>query len=151
MRIELHNIQATKALAQKFASHLKTGDIVLLYGDYGVGKTAFSRFLIQSWLGVDETYEVPSPSFAIVQEYENEARLLRHVDFYRLNDSFDVIELGYPEHFEDAISLIEWPRLVEEMLPTRHLKITMSEGANDTRQMEIEPNGDWDWIGLLNG
>lgn len=102
----------TKRIAELFASEAKIGDCFALYGDLGVGKSTFARFFIQSILGANT--EVPSPTFTIMQQYD---KSILHVDCYRLDTADDAIEIGLFELLPSSISLIEWPEIIEPMLP----------------------------------
>jgi tRNA threonylcarbamoyladenosine biosynthesis protein TsaE len=100
-------LEETAALALRFASHLKLGDVVLLKGDLGAGKSTFARALIQHLCG--ENTEVPSPTFTLVQTYETKAFPIWHFDFYRLKAPEEVYELGIEEAMHHGVCLIEWP------------------------------------------
>ncbi|MBO7332807.1 MAG: tRNA (adenosine(37)-N6)-threonylcarbamoyltransferase complex ATPase subunit type 1 TsaE [Alphaproteobacteria bacterium] len=112
----------TVSLAKGLKPLLKKGDIIALYGTLGVGKTAFTRALIQSEIP-DE--EVPSPTFTLVQTYALKEGEIFHFDLYRLEDPEEVYELGIEDAFSDGISLIEWPDKMGYILP--HKKILKIE------------------------
>jgi len=99
---------ASEQFGKNFASTIKQGDIIALYGDLGAGKTTLARAIIRT-LMQDKKIEIPSPSFAIVQPYENKKISILHVDLYRINDENEIDELGL---FDDknAIILVEWPQ-----------------------------------------
>ena len=93
LEVELGSEAATRALGQALAARLKAGDLILLRGDLGAGKTALARAIIQSCLaahGIEE--DVPSPTFTLVQTYESPALLIAHVDLYRIEDPEEVLE-----------------------------------------------------------
>src|SRR5471030_2545552 len=90
------------------AAALAPGDLVTLSGDLGAGKTAFARALIRHLAG-DETVEVPSPTFTLMQSYELPRFNLVHADLYRLAGPGELAELGFEEAGEDAVTLLEWP------------------------------------------
>ena len=98
--------EETSLLAKELKPLLKKGDIIALYGTLGVGKTAFTRALIQSEIPYEE---VPSPTFTLVQTYTLNEGELFHFDLYRLETPEEVYELGIEDAFSDGISLIEWP------------------------------------------
>ncbi|GGX39701.1 tRNA (adenosine(37)-N6)-threonylcarbamoyltransferase complex ATPase subunit type 1 TsaE [Tateyamaria omphalii] len=107
---------------------LRAGDVVLLEGDVGAGKTQFARALIQSVLLEPE--DVPSPTFTLVQVYETENGTLWHADLYRISADTEIDELGLSEAFEDAICLVEWPDRLGPLTPESALTIKMKpDGA----------------------
>jgi tRNA threonylcarbamoyladenosine biosynthesis protein TsaE len=110
-QIHLHSPDATTVFAQNLAPHLTPGDVVLLDGDMGAGKTHFARALIQARVGqVSGGLDVPSPSFTLVQIYDAPDGVeIWHADLYRLSDPQEIIELGLDDALSDAICLIEWP------------------------------------------
>lgn len=105
--IRLTDASATAALARQIAPRLRPGDVLLLQGSIGAGKTTFARALIRARLGREE--DVPSPTFTLVQTYPDPAGDIWHCDLYRLTDPQEVMELGLEEAFTDSICLIEWP------------------------------------------
>ncbi|WP_127116129.1 tRNA (adenosine(37)-N6)-threonylcarbamoyltransferase complex ATPase subunit type 1 TsaE [Shimia sediminis] len=123
----LSSSEETAALAQRLAPHLAAGDVLLLEGDIGAGKTHFVRSLIQSLLVVPE--DVPSPTFTLVQVYEAAGFDIWHVDLYRLTSPDDVVELGLVEAFDDALCLVEWPDRLAELAPEEALtlRLTMTD------------------------
>lgn len=129
----------TKALAQKIAATLHAGDVVCLDGDLGAGKTAFASFLLPA-LGVREQH-IPSPTFAIVNEYETDAFMVYHFDAYRLKSSQDVFDSGFDEYiYSPAISVIEWSENIKDALPKKCLKIEIKKDLDkgeDYREFRI--------------
>lgn len=119
--ITLPSPAATAVLAAQIGACLKAGDVLLLSGDIGAGKTHFARCLIQSLM--DEPEDVPSPTFTLVQEYETSAGLIWHADLYRLTDPIEAIELGLEEAFASAICLIEWPDRLGDLAPADALSL----------------------------
>lgn len=100
---------------------LVPGDVVLLAGDVGAGKTHFARALIQSVLEVPE--DVPSPTFTLVQVYDTVHGPLWHADLYRITSDLEVDELGLVDAFEDAICIVEWPDRLGKMAPASALTV----------------------------
>ncbi|MCZ4354374.1 tRNA (adenosine(37)-N6)-threonylcarbamoyltransferase complex ATPase subunit type 1 TsaE [Roseovarius aestuarii] len=129
--------------AATLAPRLEPGDVVLLTGDIGAGKTHFARCLIQKLLPVPE--DVPSPTYTLVQTYPVPTGELWHADLYRLTDTSEVFELGLIDAFADSICLIEWPDRLGDLTPLNALHITMAQGENDDeRLMEFQwDQGDW--------
>lgn len=97
----------TAAIALRVAFLLHLGDIILLKGELGAGKSTFARALIKALCG--EMTDVPSPTFTLVQTYEAPSFTLWHFDLYRLKDPQEIYELGIEEAFRCGVSLIEWP------------------------------------------
>ncbi|WP_413220352.1 tRNA (adenosine(37)-N6)-threonylcarbamoyltransferase complex ATPase subunit type 1 TsaE [Tritonibacter mobilis] len=129
--------EATSELACNIARILVPGDVVLLEGPIGAGKTHFARSLIQSLMDVPE--DVPSPTFTLVQTYDVPSGELWHADLYRLSHVDEVEELGLIAAFDDAICLIEWPDKLDDLCPNDALTLRLSLDAEieDARQAEF--------------
>ncbi|QOL82023.1 tRNA (adenosine(37)-N6)-threonylcarbamoyltransferase complex ATPase subunit type 1 TsaE [Pseudooceanicola spongiae] len=138
IRATLASPEATCAFAQRLGARLKPGDVILLSGGIGAGKTHFARCLIQSILVAPE--DVPSPTFTLVQEYDTQNGPLWHADLYRLSDPLDAVELGLEDAFEQAICLIEWPDRLGDLAPTEALRIDFSVDAvhDEARNLLID-------------
>lgn len=116
------SLDDTKKAAEYFAKFAKPGQCFALYGNLGSGKTTFSQFLIKSLIST--VGHVASPTFTIVQTYNDGDKLeIWHVDFYRLNDREEFLELGLEEAFENCITIIEWPEIIADFLPKNTIKI----------------------------
>ncbi len=137
---------ATNALAAQIAPYLSVGDTLLLEGDIGAGKSAFARALIRARLGRME--DVPSPTFTLVQTYEDDAGDLWHCDLYRLTHPDDALELGLDEAFETAICLIEWPDRLGDAAPEAALTLAF-EAQEDQHHVTI--SGPDAWADRLRG
>ncbi|NKB55762.1 MAG: tRNA (adenosine(37)-N6)-threonylcarbamoyltransferase complex ATPase subunit type 1 TsaE [Alphaproteobacteria bacterium] len=150
MEIELPDIAATEALAQRLAPQLHRGDVLALGGDLGAGKTTFARALIRA-LGEHDA-EVPSPTFTLVQTYDLPEFELWHFDLYRLESAQDAFELDIEEAFATGVSLIEWPERLGPYLPSEHLDIRFAFAEVQTaRRVTIEGSSTWvARIGLLH-
>ena len=134
----------TRDLAAHLAEHVLSGDILLLSGDLGAGKTTFTQGFGRG-LGVTE--QITSPTFMLVQLYP--ARLtLVHVDVYRLEHLQEIVDLGLSEMLdEDAVALIEWGEAAAPVLPADYLRVRIEFGdADDDRRFSIEPVG-VSWLG----
>ena len=131
----------TAAVGRDLAATLSAGDVVLLYGDLGAGKTAFVRGLAEG-LGVAPG-EVSSPTFTLVQEYRGGRVTLVHVDLYRLNDSREIEDLGLDEIAAGAVLTIEWADKLggdARLKPSRSeqiVEVRLSHGDGDVRTIEI--------------
>ena len=123
----------TKKLATLFKANLQKGDVVLLKGEIGAGKSHFARSLIQSAMYIKE--EVPSPTFTLVQVYDTTIGSIWHADLYRLNDYSDVIELGLIDAFGNDIVLIEWPDRLGYLEPQDALTVELVILENDKREV----------------
>jgi tRNA threonylcarbamoyladenosine biosynthesis protein TsaE len=129
---------ATLALGRELAVGLNPGDIVLLSGDLGSGKTSLARAIIRQLMG-DEGLDVPSPSFALVQPYETpDGVSILHADLYRLTDPREIDELGLLET-PQAIVLVEWPERAPELFARAALRIGLTMPPDGQgRLVEIE-------------
>ncbi|MCS6762513.1 MAG: tRNA (adenosine(37)-N6)-threonylcarbamoyltransferase complex ATPase subunit type 1 TsaE [Candidatus Devosia symbiotica] len=115
---------ATATLGAELAAELMPGDLVLLEGDLGAGKTALARAIIRSLAG-DLALEVPSPSFALVQPYDTPRGAVLHADLYRLSDPCEVDELGLLDN-PAAIVLVEWAKHSPEIVTAATLVVALS-------------------------
>ena len=120
-RLCLRQEKETQKLAQKFAEKSKKGDVFALYGNLGAGKTTFARAFIQTLCGKKTI--VPSPTFTLLQIYEDHTPPIFHFDLYRLQNVEEVQELGLEQAFSSGITLIEWPQIVENILPPHRHKL----------------------------
>lgn len=127
-RIFLSDDEATAALGARLAAALKPGDLVLLSGGLGAGKTALARTIIRTLVG-DPRLDVPSPSFALVQPYEAAGKPVLHADLYRLREEREIDELGLFDR-ADAIVLVEWPERAPELFPRAAVSVTLSIPAD---------------------
>jgi tRNA threonylcarbamoyladenosine biosynthesis protein TsaE len=115
---------ATAELGASIARELRPGDIVLLEGDLGAGKTALARAIIRS-LAADPALDVPSPTFALVQPYDTRAGQVLHADLYRLGDPREVDELGLLDN-PDAIVLVEWAARSPEIVAAAAMTVELA-------------------------
>lgn len=144
----LADSKQTQKLAASLASVCKAGDVVLLYGEVGAGKTTFARGFIQSLTGSGE--DIVSPTFTLVQVYDIDSRLrvdvnavkIYHCDLYRLKHEQEIEELGLEEAFTNAITLIEWPEIAKSYLPDDALEIYLTIGDGG-RKIIIKGNEKW--------
>lgn len=129
--------QDTLLLSKKLASSLKLGDVVVLSGDLGAGKTKFVQGIL-SYFGLEK--EISSPTFTIVNEYPASPVPIFHFDVYRLADVEEFYAIGGEEYFSKGICLIEWGEIIKEALPPHYTIIRfLKEDQNDTvRILQIE-------------
>ena len=134
--------EETKKIAQKIASQLKKGDVIVLTGDLGSGKTKFVEGIL-TYFGKED--EISSPTFTIVNEYEAKEKIF-HFDVYRLDDVDEFYAIGGEEYFDKGICLIEWGEIIEEVLPSKYLKIIFNRNHEDDtkRKMIFESHGNFE-------
>ena len=142
MHVRTRSVEATRQVAAALEPILQPGDVILLSGDLGAGKTAFVQGLAAA-LGVTE--QVTSPTFTLAASYEGRLRL-HHLDVYRLDNLAEVLDLDLPELLEDHATIcIEWGEVVVQELPRDFLRIRIQlghlEDIDDARVLEIEPIG----------
>ena len=130
--------EKTGEFAQQLGSILTAGDVVLLVGDIGAGKSYLARALIQSVQDIPE--DVPSPTFTLVQTYDTRIGEIWHADLYRLTGPDEVIELGLEDAFETAVCLIEWPDRLGDLTPENGLTLDISVTGADARQITLASN-----------
>ncbi len=134
------SVAATRALAAALAELARPGDLILLAGDLGAGKTAFTQGFGAA-LGVTE--RITSPTFTLVNNYAGRLEL-NHLDVYRLDTLAEVLDLGVPEMLDDGgVTVIEWGDAVAPVLPADYLEIRLSfcEDLDDDRIVELAPIG----------
>ena len=136
LSLTLPSPQATCRFAARLGARLGPGDVLLLDGEIGAGKTHFARCLIQTLLTAPE--DVPSPTFTLVQTYDAAPCEIWHADLYRLTDVDEVEELGLTEAFDSAIGLVEWPDRLADTTPPAALKLRFEPGYDpDTRVLTL--------------
>ena len=135
--IKINDLESMEHFAKLLAKHLSAGDIILLNGDLGAGKTTLTQFIGKA-MGVKRN--INSPTFNIIKSYQGNAFKLHHMDCYRLEDSEE--DLGFDEYFEDqAVTLIEWSEFIESFLPNNHLTINIKTINETTRNIEMKAVG----------
>lgn len=127
----------TCTIAARLAPRLRAGDVMLLAGDVGAGKTHFARCVIRALLKVSE--DVPSPTYTLVQTYAGQDADIWHADLYRLTGPDEVIELGLSEAFGQAICLVEWPDRLAGLAPETALTLTLCDGGTpEARRLRFD-------------
>ncbi|MDN6626302.1 MAG: tRNA (adenosine(37)-N6)-threonylcarbamoyltransferase complex ATPase subunit type 1 TsaE [Pisciglobus halotolerans] len=135
------NEEETKQLAASLSHYLKAGDVLLLEGDLGAGKTTFTKGLAEG-LGIKRI--VKSPTYTLIREYEDGRLPLYHMDVYRLEETGGS-DMGLEEYFEgEGVSVIEWASFIQEDLPKDYLKVTLIPKGEllDEREIDFTPVGE---------
>ncbi len=139
---ESRSEEETFKIGAKLGREAKAGDVYTLIGDLGVGKTVFTKG-IGAGLGILE--DINSPTFTIIQEYEEGRIPLYHFDVYRIGDVEEMFELGFEDYFYGkGLTLIEWANLIEEILPAKRKEITIEKNLDlgfDYRKITIKEVG----------
>ena len=137
------NEQDTIDFAEKFASSLSIGDIVVLTGELGSGKTKFVQGVLKHFNMEDE---ISSPTFTIVNEYDSGRLKLNHFDVYRVSDPDEIYAIGFDDYiFSDAVSIIEWANYIEDILPKEYLHIHIEknlDNGENFRTITLTPYGE---------
>ncbi len=130
--IEIHGIQELPKAVASLLPYIKDASVVAFYGKMGAGKTTLTKELCQQ-LGVADV--VNSPTFSLVNEYHTkDGKTIYHFDFYRINKLEEVYDFGYEEYFYSGnLCLIEWPELIEQLLPETTLRLQIEEKPDGSR------------------
>lgn len=135
------NENETREFAKNLASILKKGDVIVLSGELGAGKTKFVEGILEHF-NLQE--EISSPTFTIVNEYQNDEINIYHFDLYRLSDIYEFENIGGEEYFNKGICIFEWGELIEDILPNDYIKIKFERIGNEDnyRKLNIETFGE---------
>jgi len=135
MQIEITDLKNIRKAASTFLTEMGNNKVFAFYGSMGAGKTTFIKALCEE-MGVTET--VSSPTFAIINEYRDKTGTpLFHFDFYRINKLEEAFDFGYEDYFYSGnLCFIEWPELVESILPDNAVKITIRVMDDGSRILE---------------
>jgi len=128
----------TRKIANKFAKSIPKDCVICLNGDLGAGKTTFSRYLIQTIIKDRKiSGEIPSPTFSLLQTYKDKNFTINHYDFYRLENSDDLIELDYDNSISKGICIIEWASKFPEALPANRIEINIDLVSKSKRSLNF--------------
>lgn len=133
MEIIVDSIDNIRNAARIFVENMGDKTVFAFYGSMGAGKTTFIKAVCEE-LGVEDV--ITSPTFAIVNEYSSASsgKIVYHFDFYRIKKLDEVYDMGYEDYFySGALCFIEWPELIEELLPEEAVKVTIEENADGSR------------------
>lgn len=141
MEIRISNLDNIREAARQFIENIGDHRVFAFYGKMGAGKTTFIKAICEE-LGVEDV--ITSPTFAIVNEYTSQSSLLTpndsifHFDFYRIKKLEEVYDMGFEDYFySGSLCFIEWPELIEEVLPEDAVKVTIKENADGTRSVKL--------------
>ena len=143
--MQLNSLEDTQSFSKNISKIINAGDIIFLYGEIGVGKTTFVRFLInylESKNGIKNS-EVLSPTFNIVYDYDIKDIKIQHYDLYRLQNYKDISQLGMFETSKEYIKIVEWPELIESKPKDRIDILFKYSKVKDSRKVEIAGFGKW--------
>ena len=139
--IDISSEETTRELAKELSNYLKGGETILLYGEIGVGKTTFVKYLINQFQIKKniQTTEVTSPTFNLLNEYEIDGLTVKHYDLFRLKDKSEITNLDLFENNKSIITLIEWPQLInkEKLKKTIDLMFNYENELNN-RSVKID-------------
>lgn len=136
MKIEINSLDEIQQAAKQFIAQMGDRTVYAFYGKMGAGKTTFIKALCEE-LGVEDV--INSPTFAIVNEYRSRtAELIYHFDFYRIKKLEEVYDMGFEDYFYcGALCFIEWPQLIEELLPSDTVRVEITEEENGKRVVNV--------------
>lgn len=138
MDILIHSLEEIPAAAKTFVNAMDDHTVFAFYGKMGAGKTTFIKSLCEV-LGVSDV--VSSPTFSLVNEYRSDTtgELIYHFDFYRIKETEEVYDMGYEDYFySGALCFIEWPELIEDLLPGDAVKVTIEEAEGGDRRLSCD-------------
>ena len=139
--IDISSEETTKELAKNFSNYLKGGEIIFLYGEMGVGKTTFVKYLINQLLIKKnlQTTEVTSPTFNLLNEYEIDNLTIKHYDLFRLKNESEIKNLDLFDQNKNTITLIEWPELIEKENVKKTIDLVFNyENELNNRSVKID-------------
>ena len=139
--IDISSEETTKELANNFSNYLKGGEVIFLYGEMGVGKTTFVKYLINQLLVKKnlQTTEVTSPTFNLLNEYEIDNFIIKHYDLFRLKNESEIKNLDLFDQNKNTITLIEWPELIEKENVKKTIDLVFNyENEFNNRSVKID-------------
>ena len=135
MEITIKSLDTIQEAAKEFINRMGEGKVFAFYGKMGAGKTTLIKALCET-LGVKDV--ITSPTFSLINEYtDGKGNSIYHFDFYRIKKLEEVYDMGYEDYFYSGnLCLLEWPELIEEILPENVIKVTIEEQADGTRKLK---------------
>lgn len=136
MKLTIHSIEEITPAAQEFIAAMGDNTVFAFYGKMGAGKTTFIKAVCQA-LGVTDV--INSPTFAIVNEYlDGQGSPIYHFDFYRIKRLQEVLDIGYEDYiYSGCVCFMEWPELIEDLLPADAVRVTITQQEDGTRVIEM--------------
>lgn len=138
MEIKITSLDNIRDAAKQFIEAMGDNTVFAFYGKMGAGKTTFIKAVCEE-LGVTDI--INSPTFAIINEYRSDetGELIYHFDFYRINKVEEAFDFGYEDYFySGALCFIEWPELIEELLPTDVIRVSIEEQEDGSRLLSVK-------------
>ena len=136
MEIKINSLDNIREAAKQFIAAMEDNTVFAFYGKMGAGKTTFIKAICEQ-LGVQDA--VTSPTFAIVNEYASDMGPIYHFDFYRIKNQGEVMDLGFDEYaYSGNLCLMEWPELIEELLPEHTINVRIEETENGMRKVLLD-------------
>lgn len=135
MEIIINNLENIREAARAFIDAIGDHKVFAFYGNMGAGKTTFVKAICEE-LGVEDV--ITSPTFAIINEYSSREGVIYHFDFYRIKKLEEVYDMGYEDYFySGSLCFIEWPELIEELLPEDAVKVSIKENPDGSRTVTL--------------
>ena len=137
-KIDISLENNTEFISKKFSNYIKKGDIVFFYGEIGVGKTTFIKYLINNLQNKNKLNltEIPSPTFNIVNEYQIDGIIINHYDLFKLKDSKELSNIGLFENNSEVVTFVEWPEIILDK-PKNIIELFFSY-ENDFKERKLE-------------
>jgi len=137
-KIDISLEKNTEFISKKFSNYIKKGDIIFFYGEIGVGKTTFIKYLINNLQNKSKLNltEIPSPTFNIVNEYKIDEIIINHYDLFKLKDPKELYNIGLFENSSEAVTLVEWPEIISNK-PKNTIELYFSY-ENDFKERKLK-------------
>ena len=141
-KIDITSEKSTRELAEKLTSHFKGGEYIFLYGEMGVGKTTFVKYLINKFQTDEQLKltEVTSPTFNLLNEYETNNFIIKHYDLFRIKNSSEIKDLDIFENNKKNITLVEWPQLIKNNNKVKSIDL-LFKYENELKNRTVEIKG----------
>ena len=141
-KIDISSEETTRELAKNFLNYLKGGEIIFLFGEMGVGKTTFVKYLINQFQKKEkiELTEITSPTFNLLNEYQINNLAIKHYDLFRLKNKSEILNLDIFENYTNSITLIEWPQLIDNVQSIKTIDLNFIY-ENELKNRSVIING----------